>query len=140
MIKMCKPETEIPPLYGISDFAKKIGWSRQKASVYYSRNKLPEPATYAGGKRPFWTLKQIKEWSKKVNDTSVSFNSNKISLSKENLSLFESTFDRSPTEIDLMLLSETGASEELISEAIKETKAENKGISYTVKLLLNWVD
>lgn len=70
---MCEVEVDIPPLYGVTEFAKLIGWSRQKTHVYLSRGKLPEPATYAGGKRPLWTYKQIKEWAEKTEDTSVKF-------------------------------------------------------------------
>ena len=54
---------KLPPLYGLSDFAKEIGWSRQKLRVYYERNKLPEPATSAGT-RPLWTIEQIEEYKK----------------------------------------------------------------------------
>ncbi|MFW5988276.1 MAG: hypothetical protein ACOCQA_02420 [bacterium] len=49
---MCDAEVDIPPLYGVTEFAKMIGWSRQKTHVYLSRGKLPKPATYAGGKDP----------------------------------------------------------------------------------------
>lgn len=71
-----KINTDLPPLYGITDFAKLIGWSRQKAHVYYKRGKLPEPATYAGETRPLWTIEQIKHWAENINDTSVEFKRN----------------------------------------------------------------
>lgn len=57
---------KIPPLYGISEFGDMVGWPRNKVSVYFSRGKLPEPATYANS-RPLWIKEQIELW-KNQND------------------------------------------------------------------------
>ena len=54
-------------LIGLKEVGDILGWSRQKVSVYYSRNKLPEPYTLVGGKRPVWTREQIEEWVEKRN-------------------------------------------------------------------------
>lgn len=52
-----EPET----LYGITEFAKELGWSQQKAQVYYQRGKFPEPFAFAGN-RPFWKPEQAEKY------------------------------------------------------------------------------
>jgi hypothetical protein len=56
-------ETIMPiRIYGLTEFAVQIpGMDRKKMSVYYSREKLPEPFAVAGD-RPFWTIEQINEY------------------------------------------------------------------------------
>ena len=50
-------------LYGITEFAKELGWTQNKTQVYYQRGVLPGPCAYAGT-RPFWKLEQIEEYKK----------------------------------------------------------------------------
>lgn len=56
---------KLPKLYGQTEFAKELGWSKNKLTTYYGRGVLPEPATYAGG-RPLWTMEQIREYKTKI--------------------------------------------------------------------------
>lgn len=55
--------SNIPPLYGPSDFGRMIGWDRSKIATYSTRGVLPEPAAYIGGKRPVWTELQILKFA-----------------------------------------------------------------------------
>ena len=50
-------------LYGITEFAQELGWSQQKAQVYYQRGKFPEPYALARN-RAFWTKEQVEEYKK----------------------------------------------------------------------------
>lgn len=52
-------------LYGLNELAKELGWTRQKASVYYQRGKFPKPFAFAG-KRAFWKREQIEELKKNM--------------------------------------------------------------------------
>ena len=51
----------IPPLLGVTEVSRLIGWDRRKVSVYYERGKFPPAATVVG-KRPFWSKNQIEQW------------------------------------------------------------------------------
>lgn len=63
-------EINLPPIFGITEIGKMIGWEDQKVHVYYSRNILPKPATYANN-RPFWTFNQVKKWAKEKYDIEI---------------------------------------------------------------------
>lgn len=53
----------IPPhLYGISEFARALGWYRQKVHNYTLRGTLPEPIGYVGH-RPIWTQNQVVKYA-----------------------------------------------------------------------------
>jgi hypothetical protein len=52
-------ELETKKLYGTAELGKLLGWSTEKTSVYYNRNKFITPA-YKVGKRPLWTKEQIE--------------------------------------------------------------------------------
>lgn len=58
---------KIPDLYGTEEFGSMIGWYRQKIYTYNQRGLMPKPATLIGGKRPVWTLNQIKKFAKENN-------------------------------------------------------------------------
>lgn len=49
--------------YGITELAKALGWSTQKAHAYYTRGKFLEPAAHVGN-RALWTKKQIDQMVK----------------------------------------------------------------------------
>lgn len=51
-------EEVVSPLLGTVDVGKRLGWRKQKVSVYHQRGKLPKPVGYVGG-RPMWTERQI---------------------------------------------------------------------------------
>ena len=53
----------IPPLLGVTDVARELGWGKARVSEYRSRGKFPEPATQIGG-RPVWTKKQVDRFKK----------------------------------------------------------------------------
>lgn len=47
-----------PRLYGLAEFAEKLGWDRRKLSTYIARGKMPEPyEQLASG--PVWTEEQV---------------------------------------------------------------------------------
>jgi hypothetical protein len=50
---------KVKKLYGTAEVGKMLGWSTEKTSVYYTRNKLINPA-YKVGKRPLWTKEQTE--------------------------------------------------------------------------------
>lgn len=54
----------IPVLLGVTELGEYLGWDRRKVATYINRDKIPKPSTYVG-KRPFWTLKRIEEFTKK---------------------------------------------------------------------------
>jgi len=57
--------------YGITELAKALNWSTQKAHAYYTRKKFLEPVAYAGS-RPLWKKSQVEEmaskWGRVTND------------------------------------------------------------------------
>jgi hypothetical protein len=55
-------------LYGITQFAKAIGWDQRKAQVYYQRGKLPEPFAF-NGNAPLWKPEQAEEFKRKLEET-----------------------------------------------------------------------
>lgn len=57
-----KTNGDLPPIFGVSEIGKMLGWDKEKVHVYYSRGKLPEPSTYANS-RPFWTYDKIENWA-----------------------------------------------------------------------------
>lgn len=56
-------------LLGVTQVGKRIGWTRQKVSVYVARGKLPEPYATVEGKRPLWTKEQIDAWVRSEGDS-----------------------------------------------------------------------
>jgi hypothetical protein len=46
--------------YGITELAKELNWSVQKAHAYYSREKFLEPVARVGS-RPLWSKKQVEQ-------------------------------------------------------------------------------
>ncbi len=48
-------------LYGQIEFAKEIGWTKNKLAVYLLRGKLPEPYAMAGS-RPLWKKEQTESF------------------------------------------------------------------------------
>lgn len=46
-------------LMGVTDIARKFGWSKGKVTVYVNRGKIPPPMGEVGG-RPVWTMKQLE--------------------------------------------------------------------------------
>lgn len=54
--------SSIPELYGISEFAKALGWTKQKVHTYTDRGVLPAPIIRVAN-RPLWTLTQVKKFA-----------------------------------------------------------------------------
>ena len=50
-------------LYGVTDVAKELNWSKQRVTTYKSRGIIPEPIGHIGG-RPVWLKIQITELKK----------------------------------------------------------------------------
>jgi hypothetical protein len=46
-------------LYGITELAREIKWTKTKTHTYYLRGHFEEPAAKAG-KRPLWSLEQVQ--------------------------------------------------------------------------------
>ena len=48
-------------LYGVTEFAQALGWSRQRLAVYHKRGLLPEPVArlHCGS---IWTEEQVMEY------------------------------------------------------------------------------
>lgn len=49
-----------PRLYGVTDIAEELNWSKQRVHTYVKRGILPKPATQTGS-RPAWTQLQMEE-------------------------------------------------------------------------------
>jgi hypothetical protein len=52
----------IPQLCGISEFARSLGWYKQKVHTYAARGLLPQPITHIGN-RPIWTRTQVYKFA-----------------------------------------------------------------------------
>lgn len=53
-----------PRLYGVTDIAEELDWSKQRVHTYMKRGILPQPSTEIGS-RPAWTQQQIEEMKKR---------------------------------------------------------------------------
>lgn len=49
-------------LFGISEFARALGWYKQKVHTYAARGLLPKPITRIGS-RPIWTRNQVYKFA-----------------------------------------------------------------------------
>lgn len=55
----------LPPLVGVSDAAKILGWSKGQVNVYISRGKFPQPIQRISS-GPVWTRQQILDYKSSI--------------------------------------------------------------------------